>query len=148
MRAKAATIVLVGILAGLIWVGVSAQQQRPQPQQPQGQPLPGFGSGVLTVAGTIEVGNVPAVLANQQGEWRVAVANSPDVRITNTPTVTLAALPFVRLGGRYEITWTTSERETLTIQQLGMGGWAKADSGKGRPRWINLAVARSVDELP
>jgi hypothetical protein len=148
MRAKVATVVFsvfVGIPAALIWVGVSAQQQ---PPQPQGQKFPGVTNAPITVAGTIDVGNVPAVLANQQGEWRVAVANSPDVRIANTPTVTLSALPFVRLGGRYEITWTTSERETLTILQLGSGGWAKADSGKGRPRWVNLAVARSVDELP
>ncbi|HEY7497970.1 MAG TPA: hypothetical protein VH740_05645 [Vicinamibacterales bacterium] len=113
-----------------------------KPSGPQVQPMPGPGSGVVTVTGKVEIANANAldVSASQRGDWKVAV--------TALPTVVLAPLPFVKAGARYEVVWQGGEKEQLRVVQPAAGEWAQVESTGGkRARWINLATARSVEEL-
>jgi hypothetical protein len=135
VRKKAAIGLVIGI-AVLLWVRVSDGQVFPTP-------TPGTGS--VTVSGKVDVGNVVPVDAAQRGDWRVAVANAPDVRVTNVPTVALAPLPFLKVGGRFVVGWPAGEPETVRVVQLASGGWVRVESS-GRRRWINLDAARFVDE--
>jgi hypothetical protein len=130
--AFAATVVIVVV----VWVGVSARQ---------GQALPGIGTGIVPIRGTVDISNVPTVQAVQQGEWRVAVAGTTDVRLATLPPVSIAAPDFLRRGARYNVVWSTSERELITVTQLGPGAWVQTQA-PGRARWINLSAARSVEE--
>jgi hypothetical protein len=86
----------------------------------------------VTVAGTVK--------ASQVGDWRVAVANVPDVNVVNIPSVAVAAPEFLRVKGSYEITWPDGVAEGIVVQEIGRDGWVR---GQGE-RWINLALARSV----
>src|SRR4051812_17801876 len=97
MPTRTVMTAVFGLLA-LGWIATSAAPQN-------AQAIPGVGSGVTTVVGTVNVGNTPAVTianapavtASQAGEWRVAVANTPSV---------IVALPaFVRAGAQYECVW-------------------------------------------
>jgi hypothetical protein len=108
-------------------------------QQTQGRP--GFGSGVVQVEGSVDVGTVKTpvsvngtVNANQVGTWNVAVSNSP--------SVVVAGPAFLRTGGRYSVIWSTGESETITIASLGSGNWVRL-TGPAE-QWINLTTARSV----
>jgi hypothetical protein len=133
--------VIFGSLAVVAAVCVTAFAQ-------EGQRFPGPGSGIIKVDGTVDVRNTPTVHAAQAGEWKVQIANTPGVTVSNTPTVTLAALGFLRVGGRYEVTWPTGERQVVVVSQLGSGGWVRVDGGrapKGQ-RWINAGAARSIEE--
>ena len=58
----------------------------------------------------------------------MSLANVADVRVVNTPTVVPALLTFLKVGGRYEITWPAGERETIAVAQLGSGAWVRARS--------------------
>jgi hypothetical protein len=110
------------------------------------QRLPGFGSGILKVEGTVDVGNTPLVLAHQSGEWKMVVANQPDVRVVNVAAVSIAPPDFVRKGGRYEVTWATGDRQLIQVVQMAPGGWVRVEAGP-RLRWLNLSSARAVDEV-
>jgi hypothetical protein len=110
---------LAASLAGMAALG--AQQEL--------RPTPGPGSGTMKVVGTVDIGSLPPVEAIQRGDWKVVVG-PPE---------------FVAVRGRYTITWPGGERETITVDQLATGGWVRA-TVEGRARWINLAVARSVEE--
>lgn len=127
----------LGSIALVTGIGVYALAQ-------ETQPFPGPGTGIVKVAGTIDVGNTPIVLATQYEEWKVAISNMPDVRVVNTPSVSIAPPTFLRKGGRYEITWPTGERQTIQVVESAPGGWVRIDAS--RQRWINLASARAVDE--
>ena len=113
----------------------------------QGQPRPGPGSGVVSVNGTVTLANAPGM--TKEGDWRVAVANTPSVAIANTPSVNVANTPnvnmappaFVTTGKRYQITWPSGETEQITAAATGAGAWVRV---AGPERWINLAQARSV----
>ena len=70
-----------------------------------------------------------------------------DVRVVNAPAVALTLPPFLRAGGRYEVTWPGGERETFTLAQPGPSGWVRAAS-EGRERWLNLSTARTIQQLP
>lgn len=107
------------------------------------QKVPGFGTGVVTVAGTVDIGNTPLVLAHQAGEWKVVLAAPPDVRVVNAPTVSVPTPAFLRSGSRYEITWSTGDRQVVRVIEVAPGGWLKVESPA--ERWINIASARSVD---
>jgi hypothetical protein len=133
--------VLIGALAGvgLIWTGLSAQQET--------RTTPGFGSGIVKVVGTVDIGNVPEVLAGQRGEWRVAVANTAAVRVANTPTVLVGNPEFVKTGAQYLIVWVTGEREQVTVTATATGGWIEVDQPGSLRRWINLSSARSIEEV-
>ncbi|CAN5842156.1 hypothetical protein BH24ACI4_BH24ACI4_21260 [soil metagenome] len=130
MRTGIITISIAGLV--LICAGAAAQQEM--------RSTPGPGSGTTGIRGTVDIGNIPPVQAVQSGDWRVAVSN--------VPTVTMAAPPFVHAGSRYLITWPTGESETVTIAQPGPGGWVRVEpTAEGRARWINLATARSISEM-
>jgi hypothetical protein len=132
--------VAIGAAAVAIGVSVLAFAQ-------ETQPIPGFGSGILKVAGTVDIGNTPLVLAHQAGEWKVIVASAPDVRVASLPAVSLASPDFVRKGSRYEITWSTGERQQVSVVETAPGGWIRVEAGP-KQRWVSLASARAVDELP
>jgi len=109
---------------------------------PQNASVPGVGSGVVQVRGTVSVGNTPNVnitnmpAVSQQGEWRVAVSNTPSV---------IVALPaFVRAGGVYECLWPSGEREILRVGSVAAGGWVRVEGPT--VRWVNVSLARSLEE--
>ena len=79
----------------------------------QVQSTPGFGSGVVQVQGTVDIGRLPLVDVGQRGDWKVSLATVADTRVVNTPSVTIALPPFVAEGGRYVVTWANGEREGL-----------------------------------
>ena len=132
---------VIGAVAGVVGLmaGVSAQDTRS---------VPGIGTGIVNVRGTVEVANALDVRASQAGEWRVAVANAPDVRVTSLPVVDFASPGFVMRGRRYDVTWTGGEREIVTVEDVGQNGWVRVGGGReGRRRWVNLTNARAVDEM-
>ena len=105
------------------------------------RPKPGLGTGVVTVTGTVDIGNSPSVIASQGGQW--------DVRVTSAPALVAAPPEFLKAGRRYSVVWPDGQKEVVVVAQLGASGWARVESNAadGR-RWINLAVARAVEELP
>jgi hypothetical protein len=135
------TTIMAGVLMGAaaLWWARSLEGQV--------QPVPGPGSGIVTVQGQVDIGRLPTVDARQAGSWRVTLDQAADVRVTNAPTVAMAPLPFFKVGSRYEVTWAAGERETIAIAQLGTGGWIRT-TVEGRQRWINLSGARAIEELP
>ncbi len=137
MRTRLLTAILMAV-GVLYWV---------QSMVGQVQPVPGFGTGIVTVQGEIDVRKLPPMDVGQRGEWKVSLANVADVRVVNTPTVAIALPPFVKAGGRYEVTWTAGDRETFAVAQLGGGAWVRV-AGEGRERWLNLAAARTIQEMP
>jgi len=110
---------------------------RPATPAGQVQPRPGAGTGVVTVTGTVDLGEVPPLLTMQSGDWKVAV--------TNVPPAVRAPLGIVRVGGSYEVSWTTSERDVIRIEEIGPGGWVRGTVAD-RNAWLNLDAARSVRE--
>ena len=112
----------------LIWAGAAAQQET--------RPTPGPGSGIMNVAGTVSIGNEP----------RVQVSNTPDVRIANIPMVVGAPPPFLRINGRYTITWPDGASDDVTVTDAGQGGWAQVQSAGARRKWVNLVTARAIEE--
>ena len=131
-------ISIAAAVAAAAVVGVVAAQQ--QAPITSGQPFPGPGSGILTVGGTVNIGNTPSVEAVQTGEWRVAVTNFP-------ATVSLTPPDFVKAGTRYEITWPAGEREQVAVSAVGPAGWIRVQH-TGGARWINVAAARAIQEVP
>ncbi len=122
------------VVALCLWVGLAGQQT---------QPFPGPTSGVVTVAGTVNVGNSPPVQAIQYGEWKVAVANTPAVRLAETATVRIARPSFLVDQRSYAITWGGGERETVRVLEIGVDGWVRVEQATGQ-RWINTSLARSI----
>ena len=138
MRIATTAGLFVVLLATVFWVRSSARQV---------QAVPGPGSGIITVNGTVDVANLPPLDVGQRGPWAVSIANAPDVRVTNTATVALAPASFLKIGGRYVVIWPVGETETIRVAQLGSGAWVNVEGGTRR-RWVNLAVARAVEEIP
>ena len=103
----------------------------------QVQPMPGPGTGVVTVTGKVDVGQAPPLRAMQEGEWRMAV--------TSAPPLVQAPLGIVRPRARYLVTWTTAETEMIAVEEVGPGGWVRGIVGD-QAVWMNLAAARSVRE--
>jgi len=122
-------ILVLGSLAfvAMVWSGVSAQQEM--------LPRPGAGSGIIKVAGSVSIDDMPDVSSKQLGPWRVG--------ITDLPEVQLAGLSFVRAGGRYEVIWSGAEKESLVVTAVGASGWVKVQSPHSR--WVNLSAARSIE---
>jgi hypothetical protein len=133
MRNAVVTFMTVAGLA--IALGLTARGQV--------QTVPGPGSGVVTVTGRVEVVD-GMVRSSQNGDWRVTLANVPDVRVVNTSSVMLAPLPFLKQGTRLKVTWPDGTIDTIRVGQLGSGGWV-FDDGAGRSMWVNLGLARSVE---
>lgn len=135
MRIRAAIIPAALVLVAL-GAALYAQETKP---------VPGFGTGIVKVEGTVDIGNTPLVLAHQAGEWKVVLAAPPDVRVVNMPNVSIPAPEFLKKGARYEITWSTGESQVIRVLEVAHGGWLRAEAGN-RQRWLNLASARSVEE--
>ena len=131
MKLRMTTVAIAVAAAALLWTAAEAQQEM--------RPTPGPGSGVTLVTGTVEVGNVPEVVAAQRGDWRVAVNNTPTVTVGSMPS-----LPFVRVGTRYLVTWPDGGSQRLTVTESGPGGWVKA-SNDTAVLWVNLSAARSIE---
>ena len=122
--------VAIVVVLSVLSVGVLAQLT---------QPVPGPGSGVVTVTGSVSVASAPSVKAAQAGDWRVTLAN--------TPAVLLTPPEFLRPRNRYDIVWTSGQRVTIAVLQIGSGGWGgwvRVQTTDGRTRWINVAAAASV----
>ena len=109
--------------------------------------MPGPGSGIVNVQGEVDIRRLPPIDAVQRGDWKVSLVNVPDVRVVNTPAVTTAPPAFLKVGRRYLVTWPAGDTETVGIAELGSGGWSRA-AGDGRPRWLNLATAKAIQEMP
>lgn len=121
-------------------VGVAATAWFLAGADAQVQPVPGPGSGIVTVQGEVRVSN--PIQAVQQGEWKVAIANQPEVRISGMPVVRVAGPAFLAQA-RYAITWNDGSTQTVTVVDAGGGNWVKVDESGG-DLWINLALARSI----
>lgn len=130
------SLVALGALgvAGLLWTGVGAQVYR----------QPDAGTGLVTVAGGVEITNTPTVKATQLGEWKVAIANAPDVHVSNTASVRMPPPEFLKARTRYEVVWPNGERESVLFEETGRDGWVRVDDR----RWINVAAARSLEAKP
>ena len=125
------------VVAGLaIAVGVAARGQV--------QSVPGPGSGVVMVTGRVEVVD-GMVRSTQNGDWKVTLAHVPDVRVVNTASVAEAPLPFLKQGARLRVTWPDNVVDNVQVGQLGSGGWIRNDAA-GRNVWLNLALARYIEE--
>jgi hypothetical protein len=134
MRNAVVTSMAVAVVA--VALGLTARGQV--------QSVPGPGSGVVTVTGRVEVVD-GMVRSTQNGDWKVQIANVPDVRVTNTATVARAPLSFLKTGVRVMVTWQDGTQETIRVGQLGSGGWVFDDQATRR-RWLNLDGARSVED--
>lgn len=139
MRAGAVGMLALAVVA--VWWGAAAAKQ-------EGARVPGPGSGVVTVAGSVTVENVPTVLATQAGEWKVAVANAPEVRVTSAAPLTFASPEFLKSRDRYVVTWASGERESVVVLEPGAAGWIRVQTDTSRARWINVALARSIEVAP
>jgi hypothetical protein len=128
-------VVTLAVAAAAIGLGLTARGQV--------QSVPGPGSGVVTVTGRVEVVD-GVVRSSQNGDWKVTLANVPDVRVVNTPTVAQAPLSFLKTGTTLTVTWQDGSRETIRVGQLGGGGWVRSET-PGRRAWMNLDAARAVE---
>jgi hypothetical protein len=124
------TRIAAGVVFVALCVAVAAQQDV--------RPVPGAGTGIVKVTGAVDVGMMPPVEAMQRGDWKVAVSN--------TPTVQVVPMEFLKAGAVYAITWNDGTQETLAIEQVLSGGWARTAGTQKARRWVNVAAARSVQE--
>ena len=122
---RAMTVPMAAAAAGLLWVGVSAQQEM--------LPRPGPGSGITKVVGEVSIGNTPDV----------RVKELPPVRVTDMPPLSIANPSFVRKSERYLLTWNDGSTEEVTVLDVGHDGWVQVEGR--RLRWINLQLARSIE---
>jgi hypothetical protein len=117
---KALKIGLTLAAVVVVWNVATAQQEMLN--------RPGPGSGLTRVEGTVAISNSPSVQASQSGEWRVS----------------LVPVPFLRSNARYLVTWPDGGTERLVITaEASHGNWVLVEGGR---RWVNLAMARSVEE--
>lgn len=133
-RTRAFGVVIAAVVVSALWAGVEAQQEM--------RSRPGPGSGIMEVS----VVNHPAVTAAQSGEWRVSLADTADVRITNTPSVVLDSPSFLTRGSSYRVTWENEQTETVKVVFVRPNGWVQVENSGARSRWINLNNARAVEE--
>jgi hypothetical protein len=130
---RAGVIATAAAAAGMLWVGLSAQQET--------LPKPGPGSGVTRVVGEVKISET----ADVRVVGDVKIANTADVRVVDLPPVSLANPTFVRKGSQYVVTWNDGGTETITIVELAQDGWVEVEAR--RSRWINLRAARSVENV-
>ena len=126
MRISAIAGVAAAVLLG---IGLAAEQDV--------RPVPGPGTGIVNVVGSVDVRTLPPVNAAQAGDWKVNVASAPDVRV--------APPPFLKLRASYAVTWSDGVQEMISPEEILPGGWIRAVPVNGRPRWVNLTTARSIE---
>ena len=105
------------------------------------KPVPGAGTGIVMVEGTVNVANTPTVNvanmppvnATQSGDWRVSVVSAPPINVPSPE--------FLQPRRSYTIIWADNSTDRVVIDQVGPGSWVRV----GR-RWLNLAQAQSVEE--
>jgi hypothetical protein len=114
---RAGVIATAAAAAGILWVGLSAQQEM--------LPKPGPGSGITKVVGAVNI------------------ANTPDVRVMQMPPIFIANPPFVNKGAHYSLTWGDGGSEDIVVAEVGQDGWIRVQGN--RTRWINLRLARSLE---
>ena len=138
MRNALVTTLVIGGIAVALAAGVRGQAQA----------VPGPGSGVVTVTGTVQIAD-GMIHAAQVGDWKVAVANAPDVRVVNTPTVARAAWPFLRQGAQVTVTWPDGSTESIRIAQLGGAGGCReaAAAVPGGPTSTVPGTSRKRDSV-
>ena len=123
---------LAAVVAALTYAVASAGQEV--------RPVPGPGTGIVNVRGTVDIGH--AVTVQQGSDWRVSLNGVPDVRVvSNTPPEFLSA------RRSYQITWVSGQSENVTALEIGLRGWVRVEAANGRRRWINIAQAQAVEEL-
>ena len=127
-------IVGVILLAAVAVAAVSARQ---------GQSVPGLGTGVVTVKGVVGIANTVPV--TQSGAWKVGVDGTADVRVSNEPIVWIAPPSFIKARARYAITWSSGEKEDVTVSAVAGAGWIQVTTNNGSSRWVNLTLARSIE---
>ena len=120
---------IVAAIFAVVCIALAAGQEM--------RPTPGPVSGIVKVEGTVDVGRLPPVEARQLGDWRVAV--------TNTPSVQVAPAEFLKVGTQYAVTWPDGVQEVIGVEQVLPSAWVRTTAG-GRIRWVNLALARSIQE--
>jgi hypothetical protein len=135
MRTQIVGFGLLGV--ALFWAVPSAQQDV--------RSTPGLGTGIVRVAGAVEVANTPSVEALQAGAWTVSLAQPAEVRLSGTTRVAFSLPGFIQTDRRYTVTWPSGQRETVSIDRLGAEGWLRT-TVDGRQRWINVAMAQSIEE--
>jgi hypothetical protein len=105
------------------------------------KPVPGPGTGIVTVEGTVNVANTPTVLvantptvnAVQNGDWRVRVVNTgPE---------------FLQVNRSYTVTWPDRGTETIVIAEMAPNGWVRVQSQQRR-RWVNIGSLLAIEEAP
>jgi hypothetical protein len=133
VKSSTVSVVVGAGVAATIVLGVAFASQT--------STVPRLGTGTVRVEGDVSVkGDVKVVNdvnARQSGPWNVGVNG-----IVNTSP---QALPFVRIGQTYVITWADRSTEVVAPREM-FGSWARVDSAGARARWINLAAALSIDE--
>ena len=128
---SAIVLTVIGV-AALLGAALAGQQT---------QPFPGPGTGIVPV----KVQGPVDVSAAQIGEWKVLIDKTADVRVANTPPVHIAVPDFVKAGTSYTVSWATGKQEKVEVKQVGATGSIRTVR-EGRPRSINLAAARAVEE--
>lgn len=134
---RGAVIVAMLAVAMMAWVVNSSGQAV--------KPVPGPGTGIVTVEGTVNVGNTPTVTvgntptvhAAQSGNWKVMLANAPSVTVTNPD--------FLRVKRVYLVTWPDRATESIEVAELGVNGWVRVER-QGRRRWVNLGQALFLED--
>ena len=109
------------------------------------RPVPGAGTGIVTVTGSVDIGNMPPV--RQGSDWQVRFATPPDVRVASLPEVRVASPGFLKPRGRYEIAWAAGQSEDVVVVEVAAGAWARVESKSGRRRWVNVGQAQAVEEI-
>jgi hypothetical protein len=122
-------IVVAAVLTLIAGAGALAGQEVFQ--------TPRAGTGAVTVMGMVDIGAMPDVVTRQAGEWMVSVDRMPAVSVSGPE--------FVRTGVRYLVTWTDGTSERVRVAQVGTGAWVRIEHASGQ-RWVNLSMARSVED--
>ena len=128
MRTSIVVVTLVTVV--VLWNVLTAQQEM--------LPRPGPGSGIVRVEGSVNVANSPGVRAAQEGNWQVKQDGEWQVKIVPAP--------FLRPNARYLITWADGSTERIVaLTDVANGAWVMVE---GTPRrWLNLALARAVEDV-
>jgi hypothetical protein len=106
--------------------------------QDKGQPVPGFGSGIVPVKLTDDV-----VKVVQHSEWRVGQHGDWKVGVQGVVETRPPMPPSLAVNQRYALQWDRETVDVVTLRELHASGWARVD-GQGGERWVNLSLVRAI----